>query len=449
MVTIYRQYFGGAMRFYNRINELEVLERQYEQTSYCATMTVLTGRRRIGKTLLSLEYAKNKRYIYLFVSKKNEVLLCAEFIQSIENQFKLPIHGEIKDFKTVFSLLMEIGKKEKIVVIIDEFQEFYNINPSIYSEVQNIWDQNKNSSQVHLIFIGSIYSLMSKIFKNNKEPLFGRADRILYLKPFSPSTIKQILVDNNSYSKENLFRLYMITGGVPRYLDILQKNTSLGHMEILKFFYEQDSPFIEEGKTILIEEFGKDYGTYFSILELIAEGRTSRSEIESVLEKTIGGYLEKLENEYDIIQKVKPVGAKNTSRVQKYAIKDQFFNFWFRFVYKYRSAIENNNTDYINAELEKSLQTYSGAVLEDLYQEIYRESGKYSVIGNYWERGNYNEVDLVCINETEKEILIGEIKVNKISLENLKEKAHNLIQKYRGYTIKYIGLGIDDIDQYM
>ena len=129
------------MKFYSREKELAFLKKQYVQTDISSTMTVITGRRRIGKTSLSLKYAKNNKYIYLFISKKSELLLCEEFVEEIKINFTIPIIGEIKDFRTIFNLIMEIGKKEKIIVIIDEFQEFYNINPSVYFEIQNIWDQ--------------------------------------------------------------------------------------------------------------------------------------------------------------------------------------------------------------------------------------------------------------------------------------------------------------------
>lgn len=439
------------MNFYSREKELSILEKQYEQTNDSSTMTVITGRRRIGKTFLSLKYAKGKKYIYLFVSKKNEVLLCEEFVETLKQEFTLPIIGEIKDFKTLFSLLMELGKKEKIVIIIDEFQEFFTINPSVYSDIQNIWDQNKHESKIHILFIGSVYSLMVKIFKNSKEPLFGRADRILYLKPFPPQVIKQILQDYNRYTKENLFINYMITGGVPRYQEILIGNGIFTEEEFVQFYFEENSPFIDEGRTILIEEFGKEYGTYFSILELISEGRTSRSEIESILEKDIGGYLEKLEIDYDIVAKRKPIGAKKTGRVQKYFIKDNFLQFWFRYVYKYRTAIEIGNYTYIKEILSINLRTYSGPLLEKMYQEIFSATNQYNDVGNYWERGNKNEIDLVAINDIEKNILIGEIKLNKdkISLNKLQNKSEELLKKYKGYSVKYIALGMQDIDNYI
>ena len=436
------------MKFYARERELELLKKQYHQVKEKSIMTVITGRRRIGKTSLSKLYAKEKKTLYLFVSKKDEVLLCEEFIERIKEEFNIPVIGEVRKFRDVFQLIMEIGKNEKIVVIIDEFQEFFQINDSVYSEIQNLWDEYKGSSEVHLIFIGSIYSLMHKIFKNSKEPLFGRADRIIYLKAFSPKVIKEILLDNKRYSVDNLFINYLLTGGVPRYQEILLDNGKYSKEEILDFYFEIDSPFIEEGRTILIEEFGKEYGTYFSILELMSDGRTSRSEIESILEKDIGGYLEKLVTDYDIVGKIKPIGSKPTGRIQKYYIKDNFLKFWFRFVYKYRSAIENNNYLYIRKNLEENLKSYSGPILEKLYHEIFRDSGNFNEIGNYWEKGNQNEIDLVCIDETNKKMIIGEIKMNKekVNMKKLKEKSKNLVKKYKDYDISEVGLGLMDID---
>ena len=173
------------MKFYNRKKELKILNNIYKQCEDdYGSITVLTGRRRVGKTLLSKEYAKNKEHLYFFTSKKTEPLICAELKEEYEKFTGEEIIGEIKSFPKLFEQLLKYGKDKPYVLIIDEFQEFYNINKSVYSDIQNIWDRYKFNTKVHVIFIGSIYSLMIKIFQNSKEPLYGRADRILYIKPF-------------------------------------------------------------------------------------------------------------------------------------------------------------------------------------------------------------------------------------------------------------------------
>ena len=102
-----------------------------------------------------------------------------------------------------------------------------------------------------------------------------------------------------------------------------------------------------EGRNLLVEEFGREYGTYFSILELIAVGKTARSEIESVLEIHSGAYLAKLEDEYALIAKHRPINAKPGGRLQKYYLRDNFLSFWFRFIYRNLSAIETGNFGYV------------------------------------------------------------------------------------------------------
>lgn len=437
------------MKFYDRQDELETLEKIFKQCQDTyGKITVLTGRRRVGKTHLAKEYAKNKKNIYLFTSKKAEKLLCDEFMAEYEDFTGSKHIGQINKFIEIFELLLKYGKDTPYVLIIDEFQEFNNINTSVYSEIQKLWDKYKFETKTHVVFIGSIYSLMIQIFQNEKEPLYGRADRILYIKPFQLKVIKEVLQDYKSYSGINLFYNYLITGGNPRYQELLIESGCYDKKSIMNFILEKDSFFISEGRNLLIQEFGKEYGIYFSVLELMSSGRTSRNEIESILERSVGGYLERLEIEYDIIEKVRSVGAKKESRNQKYTIKDNFIRFWFRFIYKNMTIIENQRFDYIKKLIERDLSTYSGPILEKLFKEIIGYSSEYGLIGTYWEKGNQNEIDIIAINDIEKKILLCEVKMNKqkISINKLKDKSVKLQIKYHDYEFKYKALSIEDIE---
>jgi len=439
------------MRFYNRENELNILITLYEQVESSARMTVVTGRRRVGKTLLVTEFAKGKKYLYFFVSKKSEVLLCEEYLSEIKNVFSIPVIGKITRFKEIFELLLQLSEKERIILIIDEFQEFYNINTAVYSEIQRLWDLYKQKSKLNLIIVGSIYSLMNKIFKNTKEPLFGRADRVLALKAFKIQESDKILKDYGASSSQTLFNFYLFTGNLPKYIDIFVTNGLFKYENIIDFIFANNSPFMEEGKYLLIEEFGRDYGIYFSILELISNSKTSRNEIESILGKNIGGYLKRLENDYDLIKKIKPINAKPDSRIQKYRIKDNFLNFWFRFIYHNKSAVEAGNYDYIKKIIKRDFSTYSGRLLEDFYKQLFAESGKYNKIGSYWEKGNHNEIDLVAINDLDKKIVIAEIKLNKNRIKTvlLEQKAQKLLSAYKNYDREFLALDIDDAVNYL
>lgn len=314
--------------------------------------------------------------------------------------------------------------------------------------MQNIWDSKKNESSINLLLCGSVYSLMSKIFENSKEPLFGRATGRIHLKAFNIDTLKEILSDYYpQYSKEDLLAFYLVTGGVAKYVEMLVEEACFTKNEILDDVFSDNSLFIDEGKNVLIDEFGKDYGNYFSILSLIASSKTSRSEMESVLEINIGGFLNRLESDYSLIEKVKPIFSKPNSRSIKYQIKDNFLNFWFRFIYKHRSAIEIGNLDYVKNIVERDYNVYSGRILEKYFTDKMMQEGKYSDIGTYWEKGNQNEIDIVAVNDYEKRLVLAEVKRNKdkIKISVLQEKSSSLINNFSKYSIEYIPLSLDDM----
>ena len=178
------------MKFYNRENELAELKR-IQNLSFTdhSRLTVVTGRRRIGKTSLVMRAVENSPTVYLFVSRKNETSLCVEYIPLIAQVLGVYVPEDIKTFRSLFQYLMELAKNKSFNLVIDEFQEFYNINPSVYSDMQNLWDRYRMDTHMNLIVSGSVYSLMQRIFRNSKEPLFGRADNIIKLSAFSIATL--------------------------------------------------------------------------------------------------------------------------------------------------------------------------------------------------------------------------------------------------------------------
>jgi AAA+ ATPase superfamily predicted ATPase len=387
--------------------------------------------------------------LYLFVGRKNEALLCKEFTEEIASKTGQPVLGEFKSFSKLFEYLLVKSQNEPFTLVLDEFQEFSQINPSVYSEMQNLWDQYKSITKLNLVMSGSVFTLMKKIFENAKEPLFGRANEKIHLKPFSINTLIQILQDYNpdGFLHENLLAFYMLTGGVAQYVELFAEKGCFTLEAMLDEIFRTNSLLLEEGKNLLIEEFGKEYATYFSILSLIASSKTSRGEMESILEKNIGGYLERLENEYHLIKSLRPIFAKEGSRNIKYQIEDNFLNFWFRFIYKYRTAIEIGNYSYVRNIIARDFDTYSGTFLEKYFREKLALSGAYSQIGRYWDARSQHELDIVALNEMENTALIAEVKRNpqKINIELLKQRSIEIGAKLPGYKIDFVGFSMKDM----
>lgn len=170
----------NLMKFYNRTSEIKKLQRiqRLSFDSY-SRMTVITGRQRIGKTSLVVEATKGEgSTVYLFVSRKNETTLCEEFSLLISFGLGTYVPPEIKSFRSLFQMVMELAKTRKFNLIIDEFQEFEYVNLSVYSDVQNLWDQYRKQTYLKLILMGSVFSMMHKVFEGYKEPLFEKYFRL-------------------------------------------------------------------------------------------------------------------------------------------------------------------------------------------------------------------------------------------------------------------------------
>ncbi len=411
-------------------------------------MTYVTGRRRIGKTNLLVKATEKQQMIYLFVTKKSEALLCDEFKETIENTLNTKILGSFSKFSDLFEYVLVIAKERHLTVIIDEFQEFFTINEAVYSEMQKLWDVYKSECKINLILCGSVNSLMTKIFKDKKDPLFGRATQRLHVQAFNIQTLKEILYDYSpDYKQEDLLAFYTFTGGVAKYVELLVQNRAFTKQAILDVLFSENSLFLDEGKNVLIDEFGKEYGNYFSILSLIASGKTARVEIESILEMQVGGFLDRLENNYGLITKIRPIFSKPSSRKVKYAINDNFLRFWFRFIYKNRSAIEINNLDYVKEIFLRDYETFTGTTLEKYFKQQLADEKKYNNIGSYWEKNNESEIDIVAVNDLNKAILIGEVKCNaqKINLEILKKKSEKLLTNFKDYEVSYQGFSMENL----
>ncbi|MCK7531761.1 MAG: DUF234 domain-containing protein [Marinilabiliales bacterium] len=165
---------------------------------------------------------------------------------------------------------------------------------------------------------------------------------------------------------------------------------------------------LEEGKNVLIEEFGKGLQyLFFNSRHYISSSKTSRPEIEISFTERDGGYLDKLENEYMLIRSVRPMLAKPGGRIQSMQLMTISLAFWFRFSHcdKYRGALEIGNYKYVRTIVKRDFSTWSGMFLEKYFREKIALSGNYTSVGSYWEKGNRNEIDIVAIDEENKRVL--------------------------------------------
>lgn len=439
------------MRFFGRKDEIAELQNIHKLSLQTARFTIVTGRRRSGKTSLLIKAYENiNDMLYFFVARKSEEELCKDFLNEITEKLQIPILGEVTRFADIFKYLMQVSKTRPLTLVIDEFQDFKRVNPSVFSDMQKIWDLNKQDARINLVVCGSVYSLMNIIFKNNKEPLYGRQTGEIKVTPFPPSVIKEILgTYNPHYTPEDLLALYTYTGGVAEYVEMMIDAGATEKELMTEKFIGKNSYFIYEGKNMLIEEFGKDYSRYFEILQLIASGYTTRSEIEDIMKVEISGYITKLENDYNLISRNMPMFQK-TNRNIHYQIEDNFLRVWFRYIYKYGYMLEVGANKKLKIIMDRDYTTYTGKVLEKYFTAKLIESELFTNISSWWDRKGEHEIDIIAADEIENKVIFYEVKrqAKDVNIGIVKDKAEHFFQttgKFKRYDIEYKGLSMEDM----
>lgn len=440
------------MKFYDRENEIKELRDIRERSRASAQWTVVTGRRRVGKTALVQTALGDEPYVYFYVARKAEADLCETFAAEVEAKLGIPVGaGGTLRFAPIFEAVLKAAETRPVTLFIDEFQDFRRVNPAVFSEMQDAWGRHERRARINLVVCGSVSTLLSKIFRDHKEPLYGRQTTMMTVRPFRTDVLRAILRDHKpSASNEDLLALWAFTGGVAKYVSLLMDARATDRGRMIREIVRENSFFLDEGRAVLVDEFGKDYGNYFSILTGIARGRTARNELEQALGTKVGGYLTRLEEDYGVIVRRQPLLSRPAAKNLRYAIADEFFQFWFRFVERYGHLVEMRAFDELRRLVERDYETFSGLALERWFRERFIERGGLTRLGGWWDRRGENEIDIVAANETDRRATFCEVKrdASRISLPALREKAKAFlaaVPEWTDYRASFKGLSLDDM----
>jgi len=435
------------MRFYGREEELRKLSEIREQSLVSSTFTMVTGRRRIGKTSLMMRSVEGTRHLYLFVSKVSEPVLCSRMQDEAESA-GIPIIGKITEFRDLFKALMIYSRTEPLTVIIDEFQDLHYVDRSIFGAIQEIWDTHYTDSHMNLIVGGSVHSLMVKLFEDSNEPLFGRATSKIVLRPFTVEMMRRILSDHDpDAGADDLLTLYMLTGGVPKYVGTLMDSGSTRKATMLDSALSTGSIFLRDGKDIMATDFGKNHSTYHSIMGLIASGKNQRSEIDSILGMDTGAYLKRLDEENQYIRQRSPMFSAKGSRNNRWEISDMYLRFYFRHIEPNSGYLESGRYDLLRRKVMSDIPTYEGKVLEALLIKMITEEWTYTDIGSYWNRKGDVEIDIIVLDRLDHHATVIEVKRNQSRFDerDLEWKVSTIAHELKGFDVTLRGMSREDI----
>ncbi len=380
---------------------------------------VLKGRRRIGKTLLLKKAFSNGVYIFVWPDKSQDWI-----VNQICNEYKLP------SFKSFSDILVYLINQKKIVVI-DEFQNFINIDKSIYGEIQKIIDERKMQNKfIKIAVAGSSYSLMNKVFNSSASPLYGRRTNEIMLDNLPIVD----LFNELKFKIDDFIKTWAVFEGVPYYYELINLKMS-SEDNIKRLILLKEAQLRDEGKVLLSIEFGKDSKTYTTILSGIAEGKTKLNELASLFDNKKGEvnkYLDTLRKEFKLIKKTTPITENpDKSKDGRYEIIDNFLFFWFCFIDNLRNYIEQERFSELEAFFDSNFNSFVGKKFEKfiinlIKEKILLKNLDFTKIGRQWgkfkgEKGkNTYEIDIVALNDKTNEILFGECKwQDKVNSEKI------------------------------
>jgi len=366
------------MKFYNRKKELDVLHQAKRLSTVTGgQMILLTGRRRFGKSELLKQYRKqDENTLYFFVSKKRSSSLLTEFTEILSEYSGLQFGFDSWD-KFIHNLF-QYSIKNETTLIFDEFQNFqYLKGEGIFGTFQKYWDRYHDEKGLNLVFAGSVTSLLRKIFHDRKEPLYGRITKKIRLQQFDPSVIYRILCDKiGKVGIDTLLEYLTIFGGNPYYYSLMANADSFGKniCEIADDLVLREGAILQdEGYELLILEFGGDHLSYFSILEAIAIGKNTFSEISDwtrIGRGMLSRNIKELYSKFDLIKKKYPI-ALGKQRNPRYVLDDQFLKFWLKYVYRNQTMIEEGRMDIIKKKVRSELRSLMGVPFEKLCASMF------------------------------------------------------------------------------
>ncbi|MBI1883526.1 MAG: ATP-binding protein [Chlamydiae bacterium] len=360
--------------FIAREAEIQALRSQIHQKK--PTLSIIYGRRRIGKTALIQEALTGQRaYFFEGLENQGKSHQIQNFLSQLFFQTKSqprPFSGS-SPWREVFKELIPVCQ-EPVTLVFDEFQWMANDRTEIISDLKMVWEQYlSRASAVHLILCGSIASFMIKKVVKSKA-LFGRSDLIIHLKPFSLNETKLFLTGK---SEDEIFLAQMMVGGVPKYLELLKREPSI-LLGMQNLGFKSNGYFVGEYDRIFVSHFGKN-PDYRKIVECLAQSPygLARSTLSKKTRIQAGGGLSALL--YDLetagfIRSYRPFNKGPKSRHIVYCLSDAYLRFYFSFIEPTLRKIENN--------------------LDDLFSRITQTSSFSSWLGRSFE--------YVCVDHAKK-----------------------------------------------
>lgn len=435
----------GNNSFHNRVKELTLLSELYEQKK--AKLIILYGRRRVGKTELLKEFLKKHKGMYILARQESET----DQLKKISSQVAEYYNDKVllvNPFASWDALFTYIAEKPRVPIIFDEFPYIVQSSKKVTSILQDYWDNHFSKKGTFFILCGSSITMMEKLL-GKKSPLYGRRTEQILLEPLKYSDASLFFPQKFNTKEKVLY--YSILGGMPAYL--LEFDFKKPLRDNILENIARKNKFLNQDVMFTLREELNEPRNYFSILYSIAKGNCKAGQIvnDTGLDKSfVSKYLSVL-IELRLVERRVPITEKNAAKSRNgiYLLKDNYFKFWFKFIFENQEYIEQDKQEkLVDEKILPELSSFAGRIFEDVVLSEMINNIKYKdyFFGRWWD--NNVEIDLVGIDKTHKKILVGEIKYKKLSRTEIHEIKGSLKEKIRkvntfGYRQEFIIVCLD------
>ena len=431
------------MEWYDKIvgREAERKLLQRYQESEKSELVALYGRRRVGKTyLIRCTFRDEFDFSFTGMYETSKTLQLRRFAK------QLGVDETPKDWFEAFDLLRDhliALKKKTVTVFLDELPWMDTRNSHFLEAFSMFWNTwPMGTSLLKLYVCGSSTSWMLNKFIGDKGGLYGRTSRAIYLRPFTLRETRQYLtsVKNFTLTHRQILDIYMIMGGIPYYLDMLDPELSVNR-NIDELFFASNAPLRAEYEFLFRSLFSNS-DRYRKVVEILSQklkGMTRKEILETL--KSDGGSLSKVLEDLsacDFIRSYSAIGKKSKSCI--YQLTDLFCLFHIRFVTNEREQDEHYWTNLP----EGMKNAWSGYAFEQVclhhIPQIKNKLGISGVFSNVfsWNSGpftdddgtkwNGGQIDLL-IDRRDDVINICEIKYSSEQYVITKDYEHHMMDR--------------------
>jgi AAA+ ATPase superfamily predicted ATPase len=403
---------------FDREAELEELDFVLKESG--SHFLMVSGRRRLGKTTLLVEWAQRASApaIYWVASRVSAAQLLRSFSQAVYNHLHPDMQADANfsypTWEMALRQLAEPAGQGRLIVILDEFSYAVEVEPSLPSVLQNIWDHTLQQTEILLVICGSHIGMMRKL-QIHQAPLFGRITGQLQLQPLPFSAVSAFLPD---YSLEHRVAVYAMLGGVPGYLERFSDQISLAD-NVRRHLFRPTGMFRTEPQFLLQDELSQPHN-YLAVLLAIAAGNHTQGDISRATGlEHVTAYLARLQ-ELHFVRRELPVTVPDRERMKsrrgRYDLADAYMRFYYRFIHPNQHLLEQLLHDWLWQLISEQLRAFIGAhAFEELCREwilVKARAGDLPFlperVGSHWAPDA--QIDVVAINWRLKQILLGEAK---------------------------------------